>query len=68
MNTPAHSLKSPEDNNQQKLVGNRLRVFADFHLSLNQNSPKKTYCNQSAIFTLNKNQTWDVNNGALVQN
>ncbi|MDK2409204.1 hypothetical protein VB638_06245 [Dolichospermum sp. UHCC 0684] len=31
MNTPAHSLKSPEDNNQQKLVGNRLRVFADFN-------------------------------------
>jgi hypothetical protein len=31
MNTPAHSLKSPEDNNQQRLVVNKLRVFADFN-------------------------------------
>ena len=31
MNIPAHSLKSPEDNNPQELVGNRLRVFADFN-------------------------------------
>ena len=47
MNTPAHSLKSPEDNNQQRLVVNKLRVFADFN-----NADEQGYLRLNCIGTI----------------